>query len=75
VVAFAVFIGAYVLCAASGDQFGATLLWWIAMFDLMFLIIDFVLLVIFLSLYVLFQFRPENQPVSDVEDETKRPSP
>jgi hypothetical protein len=53
IVAFGVFMGAYALSNAAEDVFGATLMWWVAMFDLMFLVINLIVLFISLTLYVL----------------------
>jgi uncharacterized membrane protein len=52
-VGFAVFMGAFALSLGTGDDLGATLTWWAAMFDLMFLIIVVILLIITIAFLVL----------------------
>lgn len=53
VVGFAVFMGAFAISIGTGDEFGITLTWWAAMFDLMLLIIVLILLIGAIAFHVL----------------------
>ena len=54
-VAFSVFMGGYGLCVSAGDPQGSLILWWVAMFALMLLIIDVILLVATLAIAFLME--------------------
>ena len=57
-IALVVFVGAYAILKGVGDIDGATLVWRLAMFDLMLTIIDLVLMIPTLALFCLWNFGP-----------------